>query len=256
MAQAMQNVLVTGAGQSVGRSMAEKFLARGDRVHICDRDPALVEAVLAANPGMRGSVTDVGEEASVERLFDELHGWMEHVDVLVNTVGISGPRGRIEDISVKDWQQNMVVNVDSMFFTIRKVAAAMRRNRHGAIVNFSSGSTRTVFPFRSPYVASKAAVEGLTRCLAREMGPDNIRVNAILPGMIDNERMRGIIARVAEQEGRAAEAVEADYLRYISMRTKIDPAEIADMVLFLCSDGGRHVSGQLIAVDGNIEWEL
>jgi len=251
-----QNVLVTGAGQSVGRSMAEKFLARGDRVHICDLDQALLDTVLQANPGLRGTRCDVGKAEDVDRLFEEAFAWLGHVDVLVNTVGISGPRGKIEEISLEDWQQCMVVNVDSMFLTIRKVAPAMRKNRHGAIVNFSSGSTRTVFPFRTPYVASKAAVEGLTRCLARELGPDNVRVNAILPGMIDNERMRGIVARVASQEGRTPAEVEAEYLRFISMRTKIAPAELADMVLFLCSDAARHVSGQLIGVDGNIEWEL
>lgn len=110
-------------------------------------------------------------------------------------------------------------------------------------------------PFRSPYVASKAGVEGLTRSLARELGPDNIRINAILPGMIDNERMRGVIARIAQQEGRSFDEVEQSALRYISMRTKIQPAEIAEMVLFLCSDSACHVTGQLIAVDGNVEWE-
>lgn len=256
MTYQVQNVLVTGAGQSAGRAMAEAFHARGDRVHICDLDPERVKAVLDANPGMRGSAADVGSAESVEQLFAEAFDWLGHVDVLVNTVGISGPRARIEEMPIDEWQQTMVVNVDSMFFTIRKAVPGMRKNHHGAIVNFSTGSTKTVMPFRTPYVASKAAVEGLTRCLARELGPDNIRINAILPGMIDNERMRGIVARIAEQEGRGADEVEADFLRYISMRTKIAPQEFADMVLFLCSDAAKHVTGQLIGLDGNIEWEL
>ena len=110
-------------------------------------------------------------------------------------------------------------------------------------------------PFRTPYVASKAGVEGLTRALARELGPDNIRINAILPGMIDNERMRGVLQRIADQEGRSVEEVERSALNCVSMRTKIQPAEIAEMVLFLCSDAARHVTGQLISVDGNVEWE-
>ncbi len=250
-----QNVLVTGAGQSVGRSMAEKFLARGDRVHVCDLDQRLLDGVLAANPGLRGTVCDVGDEAAVARLFDEALGWLGHVDVLVNTVGISGPRGPIEGLSFADWRATMAANLDSMFLTIRQAVPGMKRNGRGAIVNFSTGSTKTVMPFRTPYNASKAGVEGLTRTLARELGPHGIRVNAILPGAIDNQRFTNVITRIAEQSGRSVAEVEAEQLQFISMRTKIQPAEIADMVLFLCSDAARHVSGQLIGVDGNIEWE-
>lgn len=255
MNRAPQNVLVTAAGQSVGRAMAEKFLARGDKVHICDIDGKLLEKVLAANPGLGGTVCDVADESQVAALFHEARARMGPIDVLVNTVGISGPRGPIESLSFADWRATLAANLDSMFLTIRQAVPDMRRNKRGAIVNFSTGSTKTVMPFRSPYVASKAGVEGLTKALARELGPDNIRINAILPGMIDNERMRGVIARIAQQESRTAEAVEQEALQFISMRTKIQPAEIAEMVLFLCSDAARHISGQLIGVDGNIEWE-
>lgn len=255
MSGAPQSVVVTAAGQSVGRVMAEKFLARGDKVHVCDIDAGLVDQVLAANPGMSGTACDVADEAQVRRLFDDARARLGPIDVLVNTVGIAGPRGPIESLSLADWRATMAANLDSMFLTIRQVVPDMRRRKRGAIVNFSTGSTKTVMPFRTPYVASKAGVEGLTKALARELGPDNIRINAILPGMIDNERMRGIIARIARQEGRSAEAVEQEALQFISMRSKIQPAEIADMVLFLCSDAARHVSGQLIGVDGNIEWE-
>src|SRR5688572_8426917 len=249
------SVLVTAAGRSVGRVMAERFLARGDAVHVCDVDEGLLAEVLAANAGLGGTVCDVADEAHVARLFAEARARMGPIDVLVNTVGISGPRGPIETLSMADWRATMAANLDSMFLTIREAVPDMRRNRRGVIVNFSTGSTKTVMPFRSPYVASKAGVEGLTRALARELGPDNIRINAILPGMIDNERMRGVLQRIANQEGRSFEEVERTALKYVSMRTKIQPAEIAEMVLFLCSDAARHVTGQLISVDGNVEWE-
>ena len=250
-----QNVVVTAAGQSVGRAMAEKFLDRGDNVHICDIDATLVEQVLTANPKLGGTVCDVADEDQVATLFAEARARMGTIDVLINTVGIAGPRGPIETLSLADWRKTMAANLNSMFLTIREVVPDMRKNKRGAIINFSTGSTKTVMPFRTPYVASKAGVEGLTKALARELGPDNIRINAILPGMIDNERMRGIVARIAQQEGRTVEAVEAEALNFISMRTKVQPAEIADMVLFLCSDAAKHVSGQMIGVDGNIEWE-
>jgi len=142
-----------------------------------------------------------------------------------------------------------------MFLTIREAVPAMQQNRHGVIVNFSSMSTKTVMPFRLPYVASKAGFEGLTKALARELGPHKIRVNAILPGAIDNQRLKNVLSRIAEQDGRTVEDVEAESLQFVSMRTKIQPDEIADMVLFLCSDAARHVTGQLIGVDGNLERE-
>jgi NAD(P)-dependent dehydrogenase (short-subunit alcohol dehydrogenase family) len=131
----------------------------------------------------------------------------------------------------------------------------MRRNGRGAIINFSSISSRTAMPYRLPYVTSKAAVEGLTRALARELGPDGISVNAILPGMIDNDRLRFVLGRIAEDEGRSLEEVEEEQLSFVSMRAKIRPEELAETVLFLASDGGRHITGQLIAQDGNMEWE-
>lgn len=250
-----RSVLVTGAGQSVGRVMAEKFAAQGDRVHICDISQALLDQTLAANPALRGTVCDVGDEAAVERLFAEATAWLGPVDILVNAVGIAGPRGPIETLSLAEWRATMAANLDSMFLTIRKAVPGMKQKGRGAIVNFSTGSTKTVMPFRTPYNASKAGVEGLTRTLARELGPHGISVNAVLPGMIDNQRMAMVLGRIAEQSGRSVAEVEAEALQFVSMRTKIQPAEIADTVVFLCSDAARHISGQLIGIDGNIEWE-
>jgi NAD(P)-dependent dehydrogenase (short-subunit alcohol dehydrogenase family) len=250
-----QGVLVTGAGQSVGRAMAEKFLARGDRVHICDIEEALVATVIALDPRMSGTVCDVADEMQVRQLFAEAKAAIGTIDVLVNTVGIAGPRGPIQSLSLAEWRATLAANLDSMFLTIREAVPAMQQNRRGAIINFSSMSTKTVMPFRSPYVASKAGVEGLTRALARELGPHNIRVNAILPGAIDNQRLKNVLSRIAEQEGRTLDEVEAESLQFVSMRTKIQPDEIADMVLFLCSDAALHVTGQMIGVDGNMEWE-
>lgn len=252
---AAERVLVTGAGSSVGRVMAEQFAAAGARVHICDVDADAVRATLAANPRMRGTVGSVGNPQDVERIFGEARGWLEHVSVLINTVGIGGPRAPVEDVSLEEWHESMTVNVGGMFYCIRQAVPQMKRRRHGVIVNFSSASTRTGLPLRTPYVVSKYAVEGLTRNLARELGPCGIRVNAILPGMIDNERMRGIVRRAAQAQGKSVEQVEAEYLGYISMRTKISPEEIASMVVYLASPPARHVTGQLIGVDGNSEWE-
>jgi len=248
-------VLVTGGADSVGRVMAEAFAARGDRVHICDVRPEALAATLAANPGMRGTLADVGDSAAVARVVSEASDWLGEISVLVNNVGIGGPRAGVEDIELDDWNRTLAVNVTAMFQAMKLAVPGMKRRGGGAIVNFSTGSTRTRLPGRTAYVVSKFAVEGLTLNAARELGPHKIRVNAILPGMIDNARMQGIIAAKSRETGRPADAIEADYLRFISLRAKTQPADLAAMVLFLASDAGRLVTGELIAVSGNLEWE-
>ena len=251
----VETVLVTGGADSVGRVMAEAFAARGDRVHICDIRADALAATLAANPAMRGTLADVGNPAALDRVLAEATAWLGDISVLVNNVGIGGPRAAIEDIPLEDWNHALTVNVTAMFHAMKLVIPAMKQRGGGAIVNFSTGSTRTRLPLRTAYVVSKFAVEGLTLNAARELGPFKIRCNAILPGMIDNARMQGIVAAKARETGQTPAEVEAGYLRYISMRSKTQPSDLAAMVLFLASDAGRLISGELIAVSGNLEWE-
>lgn len=250
-----RSVLVTGAGDSVGRVIAELFLQRGAQVHIADVRRDATEATLDANPGMSGSVVDIADRAAVVRLFDDVRDSLPGLDALVNCVGIGGPRALTESITDEDWRKTFDVNVHGVFSTMQHAIPIMREAGRGAIVNFSTGSTRTRLPSRSAYIASKFALEGLTLNAARELGPAGIRCNAILPGIIDNARMRGIMAQRAAAEGTTLEAIEDDYLRFVSMRSMVQPAEIAEMVVFLCSDAARRVTGELIAVSGNLEWE-
>lgn len=250
-----QCVVITGGGDSVGRVTAEKFLAQGDKVHICDVNREALERTLAANPGMTGTAGSVGSPDNVKRIFADAFTAMGKVDVLINGVGIAGPRGPIEDIDIGEWQDAINVNLNGMFYCMKEVIPGMKARRHGVIINYSSASTKTGLPHRAPYVASKKAVEGLTHNVARELGPHNIRCNAILPGAINNARLKFILERTATAQSKTVAEVEADLLRYISMRTKIEPEELADTVLFLASPKARHITGQLIEVSGLSEWE-
>lgn len=250
-----ENVLVTGGADSVGRVIAEAFAARGDNVHICDVNPDALAATLAANPAIKGTLASVGDEAAVARVFAEAGAWMGDVTVLVNNVGIGGPRGTIEDMNLQEWQETLDVNVSGMLYCMRHAIPGMKKRRHGVIVNFSTGSTRTRLPLRTAYVVSKFAVEGLTLNAARELGPFNIRCNALLPGAINNARMRKIVHDKAVEIDQPVEAVMQDFLKYISMRTMVEPSEIADMVLFLASNAAKKVTGELVSVSGNVEWE-
>src|ERR1700722_8570557 len=154
-----ETVLVTGGADSVGRVMAEAFAARGDRVHICDVRADALAVTLAANPGMRGTVADVGDPAALSRVVEDAVGWFGDVSVLVNNVGIAGPRGPLEDIALQDWDRSFAINVTAMFHAMKLLVPGMKRHGGGVIINFSSGSTRTRLPGRTAYIASKFAVE-------------------------------------------------------------------------------------------------
>jgi NAD(P)-dependent dehydrogenase (short-subunit alcohol dehydrogenase family) len=147
------------------------------------------------------------------------------------------------------------VNLSGMFYTMKRAVPMLKANGGGSIVNFSTCSTRTGIPYRAPYIASKAGVEGLTKNSARELGPSGIRVNAILPGIINNDRFRFIVQRNVDATGRSFDDIENDYLKYVSLRCKVELGEFADMVEFITSDAGKKITGEIIAVSGNMEWE-
>jgi NAD(P)-dependent dehydrogenase (short-subunit alcohol dehydrogenase family) len=246
--------VIVGGATSVGRAIAERFGELGDRVYVADIS-AVGIAELNASRGIIATVVDATDPAAMAAFFERVQAEARALDVLVNAVGLAGPHAALEDVSVQDWDNTLRGSVGAAFYAIRAVAVGMKQRGRGAIINFSSASTRTGLPARTPYVVAKAAVEALTRNMARELGPFGVRINAILPGAIDNERLRRTFVTAARERGISPEAYEEESLRYVSMRCKIGLAELVAMVEFLSSDAAIHVTGQLIAVDGNSEWE-
>lgn len=246
-----QHVLITAGASGIGLAMAELFVERGCAVTICDVDPAALDLAAALLPTLAVARVDVADAVAVDAWVASI----PEVDVLINNAGVVGPIGSVDTNDPEEWARCFAVNVHGPFHLIRAVTPGMRARRDGSIVNISTASTVTGLPGRSAYVASKWAVEGLTRTLARELGPDNIRVNAIRPGFMNTERMRGLMARGAEKRGISVEALEREALGFISLRTKIQPREIGEMAYFLASPVAKHITGQIIGVDGNAEWE-
>ena len=245
-------VLVTAGGGGIGRATAAAFAKSGAKVHTCDVDAeALRES--CRETGCTGSLADVGDPEAVDALFDDALSALGGLDVLVNNAGIAGPTARVEAISTEDWRRTMDVNLAGQFYCVRRAVAPLERAGGGSIVNISSTAGFLGFPFRTPYAASKWAVIGLTRSLAIELGERNIRVNAVCPGSIDNPRMHGVISREAEAKGVNPEAVLDGYLRMSSLRTLIDPKDIADTILFLASPAAHKISGQVLSVDGDTD---
>jgi NAD(P)-dependent dehydrogenase (short-subunit alcohol dehydrogenase family) len=251
----VRTVVITGVAEGLGRNLAERFAALGDRVFGCDAVTTNFPALRRRSPSIEFIEADVSRVDHADAFFARIAQSGCSVDVLVNNVGVSGPRAYAEEISVDAWNACMQANLNGAFWFIQRALPGMKARRKGAIVNVSTASVRTLPPCRTPYVVSKAALEGLTRAIAREAGAFNVRCNAVQPGLMNNDRLARVIARVAEQSGRSADDVEAEALSHVSMRSKVEMSEIAAMIEFLCSDAAEHVTGQIIAVDAGVEWE-
>ena len=248
-----RSVLVTAGAGGAGLVIAREFAKAGGKVAVCDIDAAAVRH--AAGEGLLAVEADIAREADVEAVFAAAEARHGPVEVLVNNVGIAGPTAAVEDVALADWERTMAANLTSHFLCIRRAVPAMKARRQGAIINISSGSAKVGLPLRLPYVVSKGAVLSLTMSLARELGPDGIRINALLPGALRGERIERVVRDKAAALGVDASDYERSMLRYISLRTMVDPEDIAAMAVFLASDAGRRISGQRIGVDGNVEWE-
>ena len=246
-------VLISGAGSGIGRRAAERFLERGDEVHICDISEDAVEDFLASNPGATGTVADVGDRDDVRRVFEDVRRSHEHLDILVNNAGIAGPSAPIDEHDEDGWDECIRVNLSGTFYMTRRAVPQLRKRGGGAIINISSTAALHGYPLRSAYAASKWAMMGLMKTWAMELGQDGIRVNTVCPTSVEGPRIDAVIRAEAEARGVSVEKVREAYLRHSSMRTFVSADEVADVVLFLASDSAKKISGQSISVDGHTE---
>lgn len=246
-------VLISGAATGIGRRTAERFLERGDEVHICDVARDAVEEFLAANPGATGSVADVGNRDDADRIFADVRKSHDYLDILVNNAGVAGPSALVDEHDEDGWDECIQVNLSGTFYMTKRAVPLLRKRGGGAIINISSTAALHGYPLRSAYTASKWAMMGLMKTWAMELGRDGIRVNAVCPTSVEGSRIDAVIAKEAEARGMSVEQVREVYLRQTSMRTFVSPDDVADTILFLASDAARKISGQSISVDGHTE---
>ncbi|MEH6576739.1 MAG: SDR family oxidoreductase [Amphritea sp.] len=251
MQQRQQRVFITAAAAGIGRAIARAFYNAGARVHVCDIDREGLQQLVAELPQLSYSLTDVGDEQQVEQFFCDGLEQLGGIDVLVNNAGIGGPAGALESIDSAAWQQTIQLNLNATFYCCKQALPYMKSQGSGAIINLSSTAGIMGYPLRTPYAAAKWAVTGLTKSLAIECGGDGIRVNAICPGAVSGERMDRVIGNEATARGVSEEEVRSAYVSQCSLQTFIDPEDIAAMALFLSSDAGAKISGQVISVDGD-----
>jgi NAD(P)-dependent dehydrogenase (short-subunit alcohol dehydrogenase family) len=246
-------VVVTAGASGIGRAISDLLVARGARVHICDVSDEFLADFRATYRGTGLTKADVSSEADVARLFADVKAALGGLDALINNAGIAGPTGGVEDIRPEDWRRTIDVCLTGQFLCAHHGVPMLKAAGGGAIVNLSSAAGRFGYAFRTPYSAAKWGVVGFTQSLAKELGPANIRVNAILPGIVEGPRMTGVIAARAKQTGVTYEAMEKTYLDRVSLRRMVTAGDVAATVAYLLSPAGRNISGQSLGVDGNVE---
>ena len=248
-----QRALITGAGSGIGKVMAQHFEKAGARIWICDADTNNLEQSLKENPDWNGTPCDVSDENQVDQLFKEMSDSFGGLEILVNNAGIAGPTAPVEEIDPDEWRRSVGVNLNGAFYCTRLATPLLKNSPKASIINISSVAGRLGFARRLPYASTKWAMIGFTESLAKELGPSGIRVNALLPGIVEGPRIEGVFQARAESEGVPYEEVRDRVLNNVSMKRMVSAGDVAEMAVFLCSDAGKNISGQSVSVCGNVE---
>lgn len=248
-----QRVVITAGANGIGLAIARKLHAHGAKLAICDIDANALEMVRDELGDCLTSTTDVSDEAAVAAFLHDVKSDLGGLDALINNAGIAGPTGGVEDISVENWRRCIDICLTGQFICAHYAVPMLKAAGGGAIVNMASVAGKHGYAYRTPYSSAKFGVIGLTQSLAKELGPDNIRVNAILPGIVSGSRMEGVIQDRATAKGISYDEMEQDYLAKISLRRMVTMEDVANTTAFLLSEAGANLSGQSMAVDGNVE---
>ena len=238
-------VFVSGGGSGIGASIVEHFAEQGARVGFCDIDDAASQALVARLAAAGHAVPtyrrcDVRDVAAYQDVLAELAGKLGAFTVLINNAA-RDDRHELAEVTPAFWDERIAVNLRHQYFAIQSVAPGMKRAGGGSIVNFSSVSYHAMTPRLSVYQAAKAAVIGMSRGLARDLGPDRIRLNSITPGWIMTQRQIDLWL---------TPEAEAGLMQAQCLKEKVYPPDIARMALWLAADDSRMVTAQNFVVDG------
>ncbi|MGE5146065.1 MAG: SDR family NAD(P)-dependent oxidoreductase [Candidatus Eiseniibacteriota bacterium] len=236
--------IVTASASGIGLVVAQMLAREGWRVAMSDIDPA--GEAEAKKIGASFTRCDMGKPAEIKALF----AGYGPAALLGNNSGMAGPTLPVAELPVEDWQRVIDVNLTAHFVAAQCVIPGMIARGGGVIVNMSSVAGRIGQPNRSPYVASKWGVRGLTATLARELAQYSIRCNAILPGAVRGKRIERVIEAYAAKNKVSVAETENILLHRQASKAYIEPEEIAETILFLASDKAKSITGQFIGLDG------
>lgn len=236
-----KHVLITGGATGIGASVVTAFAHQGARVSFIDING---DAGKTLAQSLGGSVTfhwaDLTDVRSAQATIDTILKDAGGLDVLVNGAA-NDTRHRTDDVTPESWRKTLAVNLDHQFFCTQSVLPSMRAAKHGVILNFGSIAWREGLEDAIGYVTAKAGIEGLTRALARELGPDGIRVNCLLPGFVRTQR---------QVENWLTSELHKTMMERQCLKRFTEASDVAEVAVFLCSNAARAITNQTLIVDG------
>jgi NAD(P)-dependent dehydrogenase (short-subunit alcohol dehydrogenase family) len=248
-----RHALVTGGGTGIGVAIAMTLARAGAVVTICGRRQQPLQTVAEGNSNIRAMTADVTDETSVGNLYQQAEASGEPIDIVVANAGMAGS-APVHKTSLDLWTRTLNVNLTGAFLTVKPALASMRERGRGRIVFIASTAGLKGYAYVAPYVAAKHGVIGLARALAVETAATGITVNAVCPGFTDTPMLNESIRQIVETTKRSEADVRATLAKRNAQGRLIQPKEVADVVLWLCSDAAAAVTGQAIAVSGGETW--
>jgi NAD(P)-dependent dehydrogenase (short-subunit alcohol dehydrogenase family) len=241
-------VAISAGANGIGKVIADSFAFCGAQVFVSDVDMRALAAC-----GHAGMQANAGDPAQCEAFIDAAVKHLGGLDVLVNNAGIAGPTAPVEHVTPEELDATLRIDLASMFHMSRRAIPTLRASQGGAIINLSSAAGRFGFAQRAPYAAAKWGVVGFTKSLSIELGPDGIRVNAILPGPVDGPRIRAVIKAKAASAAISENEMTERTVATTSLKCFVTQQDIANMALYLASPFGVTISGQAIGVDADMQ---
>lgn len=244
--------VITGGGHGIGRTIALRFVKQGAAVVIAGPTRETIESAAREVRDLGGRalpvLTDVSNEAEVERMVTACLTEFGRLDILVNNAGIAGPTALAVKVDRSDWDRTIAINLTGAFLCAKHGLPHMMERRSGRIINIASVAGLHAYALRSPYSTSKWGMIGLSKTLAEEAGPYDITVNTIAPGPIKGPRIDMVIRNRAQGLGRSVEEVEREYVEPSALKRMAEEEDIAALAEFLASDDARNLTGQTIEV--------
>jgi NAD(P)-dependent dehydrogenase (short-subunit alcohol dehydrogenase family) len=248
--------VITGGGRGIGRAISLAFAREGARVVLAARSLGPLEEVADAIRRGGGEAlvvqTDVSDQAHVVRMVETAVQACGQIDILVNNAGVAGPAMPLVDVPLDEWESTFASNVRSIFLACKAVLPVMIEAGGGKVINIGSMSGKRPLLNRAAYCASKMAVVGLTRTLAWEVGPHNIRVNCISPGPVEGERIEWVVAKQAEAKGLSLEAARRELEAASPLGRFTQAEEVAAAAIFLASDRAGAITGEDLNVSAGV----
>jgi NAD(P)-dependent dehydrogenase (short-subunit alcohol dehydrogenase family) len=248
-----RHALVTGGGSGVGKAIALALAEAGVAVTICGRREAALAEVAKENDRIFGLAADVTNEGDMAAVYQKAEAARGPFDIVVANAGMAGS-APAHKTSLADWQRTLDINLTGAFLTVKPALAGMMERKAGRMVFVASTAGLKGYAYVAPYVAAKHGVVGLMRALAAETAKSGVTVNAVCPGFVETDMLEESIRRIAEKTGRSAEEARKTLSATNPQGRFIKPEEVADAVLWLCSDAARSITGQAISISGGETW--